>query len=397
MPGWHQEVQDLVAAGKLQVIGVVQEQHAERCRLYAEWQGLDWPILHDPINLLECNAVPITVAIDEKGIVRSTRPTKAWLRETFLATDVASAGDTLAIESGVFNSTQRLLELQAAATARNDAEAWQSLGDHLMLWDSKRHDLAVDAYRRSLHLQDDPHGHFRLGVALRRRSESSERQAGDFAQAVTHWSAALRGDPNQYIWRRRIQQYGPRLDKPYPFYDWVDEAITDLKKRGVAANLVDLKVPLSGAEIAQPSTKRTSKSDKKPLTSPDPTNRITRDQGDYVKMNATVVRASNAAQAVRVHLSFELTENAVWNNEARPLQVWFDEAAGLSTSASFVEHAPKIAAAESREDRVVDVEFRANTPVEQALTGFVLYYICEKSTNQCILRRQDFSVPIKIE
>ena len=65
---------------------------------------------------------------------------------------------------------------------------------------------------------------FRLGVCYRRRYESQQRQPGDFQAAIDSWSRALDLDPNQYIWRRRIQQYGPRLDKPYAFYDWVNEA-----------------------------------------------------------------------------------------------------------------------------------------------------------------------------
>ncbi len=52
------------------MLGVTQEQHADRCRLFAQWKQFGWPILHDPINLLEAPAVPIVVAIDEHGIVR---------------------------------------------------------------------------------------------------------------------------------------------------------------------------------------------------------------------------------------------------------------------------------------------------------------------------------------
>ncbi|HVL13287.1 MAG TPA: hypothetical protein VM529_12035 [Gemmata sp.] len=56
--------------GKLVVLGVTQEQHSERCRLFAQWKGFDWPILHDPINVLGSSAVPIVLALDEHGIVR---------------------------------------------------------------------------------------------------------------------------------------------------------------------------------------------------------------------------------------------------------------------------------------------------------------------------------------
>ena len=95
MPGWHDAVKDLVADGKLVLLGVTQEQHAERCRLFAQWKQFEWPILHDPINMLRSTAVPIVVAVDEHGIVRNTKPTKAWVRDEFIptaysASDIAS-------------------------------------------------------------------------------------------------------------------------------------------------------------------------------------------------------------------------------------------------------------------------------------------------------------------
>src|SRR5579863_2369784 len=80
---------------------------------------------------------------------------------------------------------------------------------------------------------------------MRRRPEGD-----DFRAAVEAWGTALDLDPNQYIWRRRIQQYGPRLDKPYPFYDWVVAAEAAIRKRGEAP--IVLPVRPDGAEIAQP-------------------------------------------------------------------------------------------------------------------------------------------------
>ncbi len=66
------------------MLGVTQEQHPDRCRLFAQWHAVSWPILHDPINLLATTGVPIVVAIDEHGVVRSTRPTAEWVKDTFL-------------------------------------------------------------------------------------------------------------------------------------------------------------------------------------------------------------------------------------------------------------------------------------------------------------------------
>lgn len=53
------------------MVGIIQEQHPDRCRLFMQWKQMDWPILVDSLNLLEVTAVPITLTIDEHGIIRT--------------------------------------------------------------------------------------------------------------------------------------------------------------------------------------------------------------------------------------------------------------------------------------------------------------------------------------
>jgi hypothetical protein len=84
VPVWHDKTKGWVRDGKLVLLGVTQEQHPERCRLFAQWKGFDWPILHDPINVLESSAVPVVVAIDEHGIVRSVRPRPETFEREFV-------------------------------------------------------------------------------------------------------------------------------------------------------------------------------------------------------------------------------------------------------------------------------------------------------------------------
>ena len=43
-----------------------------------------------------------------------------------------------------------------------------------------------------------------------------------------------------------MQQYGPRLDKPYPFYDWVETAREEIRARGETPS--PLRVEPAGAE-----------------------------------------------------------------------------------------------------------------------------------------------------
>ena len=71
MPGWHEATKELRADGTIQMLGIIQEQHPDRARLFMQWKEMEWPILVDSYDLLEVPVVPITLAIDENGIVRS--------------------------------------------------------------------------------------------------------------------------------------------------------------------------------------------------------------------------------------------------------------------------------------------------------------------------------------
>ena len=142
--------------------------------------------------------------------------------------------------------------LGRAAESRGSTEASKSYADALALWGgSDSIDQTIAAYQEVAERNpDDGMTHFRLGVAYRMRYDSQERREGDFQTAIDEWSAALALDPNQYIWRRRVQQYGPRLDKPYPFYDWVPAARDEIVARGEQP--VPLVVEPRGSEFASP-------------------------------------------------------------------------------------------------------------------------------------------------
>ena len=136
---------------------------------------------------------------------------------------------------------------------------------------------------------------FRLGVCHRLRYDSAARSLGDFQLAVDHWGQALDLDPNQYIWRRRIQQYGPRLDQPYSFYDWVTEAEKAIVARGEKP--VKLSVRPTGAEIAYPvKSFPAAKGDSKPL---DPDGRILRDTEGLVQAEVVMAPAPRPGRQVR--------------------------------------------------------------------------------------------------
>ncbi len=376
------------------LLGVTQEQHPDRCRLFAQWKGFDWPILHDPINLLEAAAVPIVVAIDEQGVVRSVRPKPETLEQDFLDREFHTGG---AAPVPMRPPTPDPEQVARQAGAENTAPAWRRLGDALVLWGgANRVNEAIAAYEETLRrAPGDAIARFRLGVCYRLRSEGPKRHPGDFQAAVRAWDRAFAAHPNQYIWRRRIQQYGPRLEKPYPFYDWVDQATAEVRARGEKP--IPLPVPPSGAEIAGPV--REFGPEASPPRAPDPEGRILRDGDGLIRTEVVVVPSRiPAGQSARIHVSFHPNSRrmAHWNNEAEPLRLWIDPPPGWEISRRLLV-APQGDRPETNEVRRLEFEVRA--PATGAGTvqfsAYALYYACENIGGTCRFLRQD--IPITVE
>ena len=391
MPVWHDTTKQLVADGKLVLLGVTQEQHPERCRLFAQWRGFNWPILHDPINVLESSAVPTVVALDEFGIVRSTRPNPKTFATNFLA-------KTFQDDPAVRATPVRYGPTHPPAFDKLIAAAnGRAAGDALTLWGGdKRLNDAIAAYKSAVKADPkDAPAWFRLGVCLRRRSELATREPDDFHAAVAAWGTALDLNPNQYIWRRRIQQYGPRLDKPYPFYDWVTDAEAAIRERGETP--VPLPVRPDGAEIAAPL--RTFPTDATAAKNPDPAGKITRDKVAAVAEVVAVPARVKPGQSVRVHVTFRLKAGGKshWNNEADPLRVWVDPPAGGAVSARLIP-ADKPATATSTEVRTVGFEVKvpADATGTVRVPAFALYHVCDEVGGTCRFVRLDLTVELSV-
>ena len=396
MPGWHDAVKDLYESGDLQIVGIIQEQHPDRCRLFMQWKEMDWPILVDSLNRLEVEAVPITVAIDEHGIVRE-KGLRLDGADEFRTGFMRTVFDP---PSGQARPMPPQSWPQAVAPAPDaDSVALQTFADALLLsGDNARIDQAVDAYQRAVALSpDEGWAQFRLGVALRKRYDSSHRREGDFQTAVDHWKAALDLDPNQYIWRRRIQQYGPRLDKPYPFYDWVPLARQEIAARGETPSA--LIVEPGGAEFAEPA--EVLEPDETGAASPDPGGRIHRDEGELISAEVVAVpRLISPGEGLRVHVVFRPRREtkAHWNNEVDGLVVWLGatEDCRVDGSMRMVDNPPD---AVSLETRRVEYEVHCGEAARTGsrdLRGYALYYVCEDVNGTCLYRRQDFEIPIEI-
>ena len=369
------------------MVGIVQEQHPERTRLFMQWQQMDWPVMVDPLNLLGLPVVPVTLLIDEHGVVRGQGEKKNL--EAFLETEVLAP----AVLPMAQISPPALADLEKEAIS---PRGWRRYADAVVLWgEPPELDDAISAYQRVIEARpDDGPAHFRLGVAHRRRYDSPGRRDGDFQRAVDHWGAALDLDPNQYIWRRRIQQYGPRLGQPYPFYDWVDDARREISARGETP--LPLPIEPRGAEIAHPV--KSFAAEKGSRTSPDPDGRILRDEKGFVRIEQTLVPSRLAANATgRIHIVFRPDPEigAHWNNEAGDLALWIDPPAGWRVDRRTLS-VPNPSELISEEPRRLEIEVQtpASFGGSAVLPAYALYYVCEDVQDTCLYRRQDIALRV---
>ena len=348
--------------------------------------------------------VPVAVLIDEHGIVQSTRFRTADIEE-LVAQEVEPPSA----------KPSTLDEKWANAESVKANFDWTNASTREAIWfgdvslKSKQLSDALKAYEYALEkaqASDDkdirdmvPEINFRLGVVMRARYDNKELGSpSDFEQASKFWTAARAGNPNQYIWRRRIEQYGPRQIKPYPFYDWVSEAFSDIVARGDQP--VALTVPLSGAEIAKPSKRPIKKSSKSQPKNPDPDAKITLvdDQNPLIGHVSTIVPSRiKPGQTVRVHLQFFPEDNGKWNNESSPMQVWINDSENGVSSRRLIE-VPNAEDATSKEPRTVEFEFQTNKDAATGIvSGFALFNVCTDDDGQCLFRRRNFKIEIPLK
>ena len=417
-------MQPFVKSGELVVLGVVQEQHPNRAKLYKQWRQIDWPILVDSLNLLDLAVVPVPVTIDESGIVRHAGRMPSSLATEF----VRKTYDTVKIGKN-FNRAERAdpqklrqqVSESGGPTRLAGAKAYRDLGDAYFFEPaSESLDRCIEAYQQAIKLDPrDGRAHFRLGAALRKRSESTHRRPGDAQAAVAQWGEALATNPNQYIWRRRIQQYGPRLDKPYNFYAWVEQARNEIKARGDKP--VQLAVEPTGSElIAAPRGGRRGRSGPESssadhaslvqMKNSDPQGKIVRDSKNMVTIETVVTPARvQPGQRVRVRATFRLNEKSrpYWNNEAGDgVTIWVDVPGvftlgeGESKYSNPYQGVLAPGKAETRETRVLEFELTVSDKLpagEVELAAYALYYICENKGGKCLYVRQDFNVKFVVD
>ncbi|MCZ6574511.1 MAG: hypothetical protein O7C98_15240 [Planctomycetota bacterium] len=374
------------------MIGIVQEQHPDRARLYKQWRQLNWPILVDSLNLLGLRAVPKLVALDESGVVRASGLRSMDALTAFLEEEYPHVAPPEDYEE--LSHETLFYELPPPGKIKKRIGALARKAGHLS-FRLDRLDDAVRNYRSNLSSGPSATGYFRLGVVLRRRSESDKRQPHDAQDAVDAWTEALQMEPNQYIWRRRLQQYGPRLDKPYNFYSWVAQARKDIRARGEEP--VALVSEPAGSEIAAPARGPTGAPVMKDL---DPEDKIHHDDGRIQIESLATPRRVRPGSAVRVRLRFRVDAKTkpYWNNEADGLQLYVQVPEGCVLREGVFDY-PLPKQAETQEDRLL--EFELTTPAKGSgaleLQGYALYDVCDKEGGTCLRLRQDFNIALTLD
>ncbi|MHC5063807.1 MAG: TlpA family protein disulfide reductase [Planctomycetota bacterium] len=372
MPGWYQQFKDV---SDVQIVGLIQEQHPERCQLFMKWRQMDFPILVDALNRIGVHAVPLMWAIDEHGVVRKTQPRESWIKNEFISTEYEAPS-----EEGEFE------EPSIGVEAYLDAE-WSE---------------AISAFKEEIDADESSAtAWFRLGCSYRARHDSQDAMERDFQDAIAAWTKALNLYPANYIFRRRVEQYGPRLMKPYPFYTWVEEALKEVAEREGEPFL--LSVSLEGSEIAEPEGRGSAAKEAVSTAAqePDPEAKIPADSGGLVAFSGVVAPMPvNAGQKARVYLRFEPSQMkaVTWDNEAGELEVWIKSADGLVLSQQSLLSGLG-SEASSNELRSLELELAVDESAdlgERKLEGYALYYVCEGEEGACVYMRQDFSLDFNI-
>jgi len=157
---WDDKTKDLVEAGKLSVFGVLEEQHPVRADLFAQWKGLNFPMLADPLNILDVAVVPIHLLVDGDGVIRYRNPGATELK-AFMKAD--------------YSGGKKALVPKGSNYMKGDVLAMKGdLDGALKVYDSLK--------------DEGGRLHFRKGVVWRMKFDEGGSPK-DFERAVGEWSA----------------------------------------------------------------------------------------------------------------------------------------------------------------------------------------------------------------
>src|SRR5215470_17348835 len=107
--------------------GIIEEQHPDRARLFMQWKHMPWPVLVDSLDRLGVSEVPITLAIDEYGVIRMVNPKIEEIEDKFLKRSFEKPTSVPAVADVTPN-----LDVLKKAAQQDTVEAWShySTGNH---------------------------------------------------------------------------------------------------------------------------------------------------------------------------------------------------------------------------------------------------------------------------
>lgn len=250
---WNKKASQWADRDDVAVIGVAQEQHADRARLLCQWRRVTIPVLHDALNQSGETAAARVYCLDGQAFVRAIDPDAKSLA-AFLKKSYRKKS------KGIRELMTRAPELKVvqrqAGESRNAAE-WRTYGDALFHHGETAvlHE-AIRTYQTGIQFEPlDAWSHFRLGVALRTRFDGGERQEGDLEAAVAAWKEAARLMPGNEIFALRAAQFDATAARAESLYGWVAEARKAVAKRGdtpVTLKAEPTDVETSGGKKKQP-------------------------------------------------------------------------------------------------------------------------------------------------
>lgn len=314
--------------------------------LFLQWKQMeDMTMMIDSYNLLALKAVPITLLIDEAGIIRHRNPSRDDLQK-FINSPPAEVGSAPEAPRP-YNPVSQRAPLRNTLINLTDRE--RSLRSH-----------AADKF------EELARTNFQLGVGYRKNYDTGFGQIDDFKHAVTYWKKALLLDPSNYIARRRVQQYGPQLDKPYPFYNWIAQARQEITARGETP--LPLLVEPRGAEITLPE-KNLPKTKTPPH--PDPENKLPQDeQRLFNHIVVFVPHTDQKTEAYRVFVDMKpFHQGTKWNDEAGPTTLRPVAPPNWTVHPEVIEFTP-VKGTPANANRSIEFELRRSKPADPFVETF---------------------------
>jgi tetratricopeptide (TPR) repeat protein len=391
VPIWFEKAKPFVADGKLAVLGVAHEQYADRCRLFAQWKGVDWPILHDPLNMVRVESLPLVVGIDEHGIVRDVGDDPDKLGESFVGKEFAAPKKPPTAGSDQLPDPR--ITRRTASEARS-AKGWRKHADALVLAGQPAQlKEAIETYLRVLKMaDDDADASFRLGVTYRIRYDRPDHQNGDFQAAIDAWRKAVELQPENQVFTARLLQYGPSVDRPGQFYAWIAEAEKAVKQKGETP--VKLSVEPTVMELAHPAGKSAGESE--PASKDDPGDKAKKDGDNLVRVEQAVVRGigDRGERVAVVYVAFrpDADRNVRWDASA-PLLLWISKPKTGKLSREFVEYtAGPQSSAEGVRTLCFEIELPKQSKALPTIEAHAVYSVNPGQDGKPQLLQQDIQI-----